>query len=221
MTTMTTMISTAIALPYELARLPLALVDRNLSDRLPEGSRPRVVLDRAIGSADQIAGALLHNDDITARGAERLERSDKLATAARLEEEAEERRRQARETAAAGRREATRKRKLARDRAASGLADADADEARGKQEAAARAEQAAAGKKAAAARRAALRKATIEQRKGQVDAAVEATKRSAQRKPKAELDEARETKQSAAEARADAQRLSELTEVKKQQRRQG
>ena len=58
------MISTLIALPYELARLPLAIVDNGLSSRLPETSGPRVALDRAIGSADKLAGALLRNDQI-------------------------------------------------------------------------------------------------------------------------------------------------------------
>ena len=47
------MISTLIALPYELARLPVVIVDKNLSDRLPESSGPRVGLDRAIGAGRQ------------------------------------------------------------------------------------------------------------------------------------------------------------------------
>ena len=90
------MISTLIALPYQLARLPLVVIDRRLADRLPATSGPRVGLDLAIGSADKVAGALLRNDDIARRGAERLERGDKLVTVTRLEQEAETRREQAR-----------------------------------------------------------------------------------------------------------------------------
>jgi hypothetical protein len=41
----------------------------------------------------------------------------------------------------------------------------------------------------------------------------------AQRKARSELDEAREKEQEAAEARADAERLEELTEAKKKQRK--
>ena len=100
------MISTVIALPYELARLPLAILDDGLSDRLAETSGPRVTLDRAIGSSDKLAGALLRNRDIAKRGADRIERSDKLLAATRLEQEAATRREQARETAAAGSRQA-------------------------------------------------------------------------------------------------------------------
>ena len=215
------MISTLIALPYEVARLPLAIVDTSLVRRLPETSGTRVTLDRAIGSADKLAGTLLGNRDIAQRGADRIEHSEKLLTAARLEQEAATRREQARETAAAGRRKATRKRKAAQDRAASGLDEADAAEARGKRDAKVKAAKTASAKKASADRRAASRTATAEQRKGRLDSAAEARKQSAQRKAKAELEDARATKQSASEARSDAERLSDLTEAKKQERKQG
>jgi len=214
------MIRTLVAIPYELARLPFALVDNRLSDKLSETSAPRVTLDRAIGSADKLAGSLLGNRFIARRGADRLERSDKVLTVARLEEEASTRREQARETLAAGRREAAQKRKAAQNRAASGLDEAAAAEARGKQQARATAKKTAATKKAAADKRAASRTATIEQRKSRADAAAQTKKRAAQRQAKDELSEARKSKQSAAEARADADRLKDLAEAKKQERKQ-
>jgi hypothetical protein len=212
------MISTLIALPYELARRPLDLVDKALSDRLRETSAVRVTLDRAIGSADRLAGTVLANPDIARRGAERLERSGQLLAAARLEEQAETRREQARETAVEGRRQAGQKRKAAQDRASSGLDEADAAEARGKQEAAAKAARTASAKKAAADQRAAGRTATAQQRKKRAEAAAETRRQAGQRDAKGQLDEARETRRSAAEARADADRLSDLTEAKKQER---
>ena len=214
-----TVISTLISAPYKLARLPLVIIDSTLSERLPETSGPRVTLDRAIGSADKLAGALLGDEAIAKSGAKRIERSQKLVTAARLEQEAATRREQARETLAEGRQEASQKRKAAQKRVVSGLDEADAAEARGKQEAKARARKAAAAKKAAATKRAANRTATVEQRKARVDSAAEAKKQAAQRKAKAELDDARETKQAAADARKDAERLSDLTEAKKQERK--
>ena len=166
------MISTVIAFPYELARLPLTVLDGQLADRLPETSTPRVTLNRAIGSADKLAGAVLGNSEIASRGADRLERFEKLVAAARLEREAAADREQARESAAAGRREAAEKRKSAQDRAASGLDEADEAEARGKQEAEKKAEKAAAEKKEAADKRAASRTATVEERKKRVDSAA-------------------------------------------------
>jgi hypothetical protein len=214
------MISTLIALPYELARLPLVIVENGLADRLPETSAPRVTLDRAIGSADRLAGSLLRNPDIARRGADRIERSEKLLLADHLEQEAATRREQARGTAAAGRRQAAQQRRTAQRRAASGLHEADAAEERGKREATVKAAKTAAAKKTAADKRAASRTATVEQRKRRVDSAAQAKKQAAQREAKAELDDAREIKQSAAESRADAERLSDLTEAKKQERKE-
>jgi hypothetical protein len=214
------MISTLITLPYELARLPLVLVENGLSDRLPETSGPRVTLDRAIGSADKLAGTLLGNRDIARRGSDRIERTEKLLTAARLEQEAATRREEARETASAGRQEAALKRKAAEDRAASGLEEADQTEARGKRQARSKANKTASAKKAAADQRAASRTATVEQRKARVDSTVEAKKQATQREAKGQLDDARATKQAAAESRADAERLSDLTEAKRRQRKQ-
>jgi hypothetical protein len=215
------MISTLIALPYEIARLPLAVVDDKLLDRLPESSAPRVVLDRTLGSADKVAGALLRNPGIAQRGAERVERSTKLATAARLEKKADARREQAAETGAAGRKEAAQKREAARDRAVSAVVEAEEAEIRGKQQAEAEAERTAAAKKAAADQRAAVRTEQAEKRKASVTSAAEAKKKASQRRTKSELDDARESKKSAAEERADAERLSELTDAKKKARKQG
>jgi hypothetical protein len=215
------MISTLIALPYEIARLPLVVADQRLSRRLPETSATRVTLDRAIGSADRLAGAVLRSRAIAERGADRIERLDDLLAASRLEQEASARREKARETENTGRQEAARKRQAAQDRAASGLDEADAVEARAKQDAAAKAAKTAASRKRAADKRAATRKATVEQRKAGAESSAEAKKQAAQRKARTELDDARETKQAATEARAHAERLGELTDVKKDQRKQG
>lgn len=212
------MIRSIIALPYELARLPVTMIDNRLSGKLPETSVPRVTLHRAMGSADRIAGSLLGNRDIAQRGADTIERTDKLVRAARLEQQAATQREQARETATAGVQEAAQQRKDAQETAASGLEEADVAEALGKQQAKADAAKAAAKKKAAADKRAAARTATAEQRKARVESAAEAKQQAAQREAKGELAEARETKQEAAEARADADRLKDLTEAKKQDR---
>jgi hypothetical protein len=214
------MIRTLIALPYELARRPVALVDSGLTSRLPATSVPRLVIDRAMGSADRLAGTILGSREITDRGTDRLVRSKKLATAARLETQAEVRREQAQETIAAGKQEAAQQRAKARDKVESGLEEADVAEARGKREAQARATKTAQAKKKAANQRATSRKATVEQREQRVASAAEAKKRAAQSEAKSELDEARQNKQAAADARADAERLSELTAAKKRQRTQ-
>lgn len=213
------MISQLITLPYKTARLPLSLADKTLGDRLPETSAPRVLLDRAIGSADKLAGSVLGDQVIAQRGADRLERSSKLVTADRLDQQADARRAEARATVVEGTQEAAQKRKAAADRVAKGLDEADTVEARGKQAATAQAEKAEEAKKAAVQKRAADRAAVADRRKKATDTTAEAKKKVAQRKAQKELDDARERSQSAAGARADAERLSDLAETKKKTRK--
>lgn len=217
---MSNTLSTVIALPYEVARLPLTVADKALGGRLSQTSPPRVILDRTIGSADKLAGSLLGNADLAQRGADRVERTEKLVTAARLEKEAQARRQEAAQGTDSAREEAARKRRAAKERASSGLVEADAAEARGKQEAKERAARVASEKKAEADRRAANRTATVEARKEKVESAAESKRKRAAAAAKAELDDARETQQAAAEARSDAERLDDLTEVKKRERKQ-
>jgi hypothetical protein len=214
------MIRTLIALPYQLARLPLTIVDETLSERLSETSVTRVALDRTIGSADKLAGAVLPNRTIADRGTDRLERSGKLREAALREEQATVLHERARHAAAVGRSEVAKKREVADELVTRGLQEADATEARGKQEARAKATQGAAAKHAAADRRAAARTAAAEHRKRQVESAVEAKKKATQREAKDQLAAARVAKKTAAAKRADAERLDDLTRAKREQRTQ-
>jgi hypothetical protein len=214
------MIRTLITVPYELARLPLLIIDNGLSTRLSETSPARLTLDRAIGSADKVAGALIRDREIAKRGADRIEHVDRIRTAARLEQDAATRREQAHDASVAGIQRAAQKRRAAQDRATSGLQEADVAEARGVQQAKATAAKTASAKKAAADRRTAQKTAAVEQRKQRVDATAEKKKQAVQRAAKKEIASARETKQSAAEARADAERLSDLAAAKKADRKQ-
>lgn len=210
------MISTLAALPYELARLPLTALDGVLSRQLPESSPPRTTLSRAIGSADKLAGALMRNNEIADRGNDRLERATNLAKVEQLETDAEARREEARETAEVARQEAARKREVAADLAATALVEAKKAEAKGKQKAAASAKKTAAAKKAAANKKAASRTATVQKRKATVDATAETKKKASRNEAKILLGEARESKEAAAKARADAETLSEITDSEKQ-----
>ncbi len=214
------MIDKLIALPYELARLPIGIVDKAVSGTLPADSLPRTTFDRALGSADKVAGTVLRNHDLAARGADRLDRAERLRTAAQLEDLAGNARQDADEKSAAAQQEAARKRSAAADRVTSGLREADKVEARGKQQAQAKASKAASQKQAAAEQRAESRAASAEQRKDSVESAAQGKKKAALRDAKSELDEAREDKQAATETRGDAERLSDLAEAKQEQRKQ-
>lgn len=214
------MISTLITLPYELARLPLVTLDERVFRQLPETSMPRVAVGRAIGSVDKLAGALLRNDKLASRGADRIERFDKLAEASRFEDHASARREAARDTAEKGRHEAAQKREAAAESALTGIAEAKKTEVQAKQQATTNAKKTAASKKATANKKAAKRTETVTQRKKRVDAAAEAKKKTARDDAKAGLNDARKSKEAAAEALADAEMLSDLTETAKKERKQ-
>ena len=215
------MISALIALPYKLARTPLALIDSTLSQRLPETSAPRTTLDLVIGSTDKIAGALLGDQELGRRGEERLERSGTLRKAAQHERQADAKWKQAEQVARSGRDDAERKRETAEERAAESLDLADVVEVDEKREAKAEAKKQAAARKRAADQQAERRTDTIEQRKQRVSAAAEARKKAGQRQAKAMFDQAREAETDAAHSRGDAEKLEDLAETKKRQRKEG
>lgn len=215
------MISTLIALPYKIARAPLSFVDSTLSPRLPETSVPRTTLDLVIGSTDKLAGALLGDEELGRRGADRIERSDTLRRAGRREREADTQRKQAEDVLMAGHEEAERKRRNAEERATESLNVADVVEAREKRQAKAEARKSVATRQRAADQEADRRSATIEDRKQRLSSAAETQKKTAQRRAKSKLDEAGKTQENAAQTRADAERLASLAEAKKQQRKSG
>lgn len=213
------MINTLIALPYEIARKPLALVDDQLEGRVSDTALPKVALDRALGRADKVAGSLLRNRDIARRGAERIDRTEKLLAAARLEEQAASERRLARDTGRSGRQQASQLREAAEKRVSQGLQEADEVESAGKREARVEAKQTAAAKQTEATRKAQARARAVEQRENQQKNAAEAKKMAAQRSAAQKSERAAASRKAATAKRADAERLEDLTEAKKQQRK--
>jgi hypothetical protein len=69
----------AVAVPYVLVRVPLAVLDRLVVRRLPSRSRSRTVFDRGLGVADHWAGLLLADDVIRDAGWRRIEEAGSFA----------------------------------------------------------------------------------------------------------------------------------------------
>ena len=190
------MISTVIALPLRARPSPPRHRRQQLADKLSETSTPRVTLDRAIGSADKLAGALLGNGGIAERGAERLERSAS-SSGCPARAGGGRRREQARETAAPA---------VGRPRRSAGrpgpcrLGPGRGRRRRGARQAGGQGEGREDGRDQEGGRRRAGRKPHRHDRAAQGARRLrrrgEEEGRAAQ--AKAELDEARETKQSAA-----------------------
>jgi hypothetical protein len=206
--------------PYRLARTPLTILDATVAPRLAEDSTPRLLIDRAIGSFDQVVGRLLSDRVIAQRGSDRLERSAKLAEAAALDEQAARTRESAAAVAARGEQKATQQARQAEDRARDGLAEAEQTEREGKRRAEAQAKALAAKRKKQADARKQQREAAIQQGLAQDEAKVDNAVDKAQRTAKAKLDDAAQTRAAAADDRAKADQLSELTAAKRRARKQ-
>lgn len=206
---------TLIAIPYELTRAPLWVIDTQLVQRLPRDSFPRLAFDRALGSYDQFAGRLLANDDIVRLGIDRATRSEMLTDAIGLERGAAKHREEADETAAAGRESAQQKRAAAQHRMVDGVHAAETTEQQGKRVAVANARQQATKQKQAAQQRAERRTATIRERLAQKDKAADTRQATARRTASAKLDDAAAAKAAARRTRSDANKLGTLADAKK------
>ncbi len=74
---------------YQLARVPLQLIEDRVVARMDAESPARLMYERSMGRLDLAVGGALGATDVQRRGAALVERSDELARAARLEEAAE------------------------------------------------------------------------------------------------------------------------------------
>ena len=214
-----------LTVPYKLYRVPLAVLDHRVAQRLRVDSPPRLAFDRALGSYDRLAGRLLNDDDIAERGRERIARSGKLAGAGAgagavaLERDAAARREQAAKAAESGQRSATVKRQEAQRRLADGLRAADAAERQGKQRAATRARSHAGDNKRQADAVTKRRVNSIKDEVTQVDAATDAKLQQARRGAKAKLDDAAARRAAANSARTNADQLGRLAAAKQNSRK--
>ncbi len=208
-----------LTVPYKLYRVPLAVLDHQVAQRLRVDSPPRLAFDRALGSYDRLAGRLLNDDDIAERGRERIARSAKLAGAVVLERDAAARREQAAKAAESGQRSATVKRQEAQRRLADGLRAADAAERQGKQRAATRARSHAGDNKRQADAVTKRRVNSIKDEVTQADAATDAKLQQARRGAKAKLDDAAARKAAANSARTNADQLGRLAAAKRNSRK--
>jgi hypothetical protein len=176
------------------------------------------VLDRVLGSYDQLAGRLLDDPDLAQRGLDRVARSGKIANAVELEHAAAQRREAAETIAAAGRRQAAETAQQAQDRLAGGLEEAETTERDEKRNAAAAARGAAAGKKKQAEQRTARRLASVEQKVNRAETVANTRTANAQKTAKAKLDGAASERAKAGAKRKDADQLGHLAAAKRQSR---
>ena len=210
---------TLLRLQYTILRIPLQLVEDQLMSRLATESPARLMYERTLGVLDGAVGSALGDRDTERRGDALTERSDALARAAELDQDAarteaeadtalEIKRKQVHDDQAAAREAKQRDIEQARRREDERKQAAERDAEQRKQVAKKNADQLAAQRTQAAEAEHRAEQATL--REAEKAAAAPA---------KAQLKDAANKQDEAADKRARADRVEKLAEAEKSKRR--
>jgi hypothetical protein len=204
---------------YGLARFPLLLIEQQVLTRMDSEAPGRLFVERSLGMLDATVGSVLRAPKLEQRGVAMIERTDALRKAAKLDAAAAENIKAAGANVKATREKADQEKE---DAYADKLVDIDEarEQARDrKRDAVDDAEkQIAAGKKRAD-EAAAQRESAVETAKHEEEAMIRAAEQSATSAADAKLKDALGQRGAAVSKRAQADRIEELAEAEKQQRK--
>jgi len=203
---------------YQLARLPLQLIEEQVVAGMSSEAPTRLFYERWLGGLDAAVGKMLGDPDLEKRGAALIERSDALRRAAQLDA-----------TATQNQERADDELKAKRGKAIEDQKDARAVKEREVEEARRAAEERKGAAAVAAQKRTAAAKQQADEHAAQLMKSAEAAKRDEQAKitaaeqkataaAESKLDEAQSKHSDAASKRATADRVEELADVEKQKR---
>jgi hypothetical protein len=203
---------------YQLARLPLQLIEERVVAGMSSEAPTRLFYERWLGGLDATVGKMLGDPDLEKRGAALIERSDALRRAAQLHATATQNQQQADDDLKAKRDKAIEDQKDAR-----AVKEREVEEARTAAEERKRAAAEAAQKRTAAAKQqadelAARRMTSAEAAKRDEQATIRAAEQKATAAAESKLDEAQAKRSDAASKRAQADQVEELADVEKQKR---
>jgi hypothetical protein len=209
----------AAALEYRALRLPATVLETQFARFLAEDSALRLGFERALGTIDQKAGALLGNESLASRGHALRRRSEMLGKAVQLEAKVDARKAAAAANLEAGKKAAASTRQKAKRTASEGVQQTLQAERADKR----RAEQRAEAKlRAETERIESEARAKTEAVEAQLDAQerrIEQTTKARIAAPKALLSDAVADKQAADAERAKAERLATLAADEKESRK--
>jgi hypothetical protein len=203
---------------YQIARLPLQLIEDQVVARLHSEGPARLLYERSFGALDATVGKLLGDPQLEKRGAALVERSNALGKAAKLDA-----------TATRNREQADAKMEATHDEVVTDINEARdatrrrAVQARTNAEQRKRAADEAAEKRTVAAKNqadeaAAQRNKAAETVKRQQEAKIGAAEARATNAAESKLDDAQAKRSEAASKRAQADRVEELANIEKQKR---
>ncbi|MEO3758928.1 IF2 family translation initiation factor [Mycobacterium sp. B14F4] len=203
---------------YQVARLPLQLIEDRFVAQMDSEAPARLWYERSLGMLDTAVGTALADSAVRERGATLLERSDALRRAAQLDAAAEENTRAAEAELKATQEKALQEKQQAFQETTRETKEARAEAQQRKREAIEDTEERIAADKKQADEVAAQRKEAVEQAKVQEQAQIDAAERSAAKAAGAKLDDAQDKRIDAASKRAQADRIEDLAETEKEKR---
>jgi hypothetical protein len=211
---------TLLRAPYQVARLPLTLVQSQVMPRMSNDSPPRLAFERALGSVDLAAGRLLHDDQLKTNGARLRTRAEDLSEAARLEADAAERKRAAAHTRQHGAQHADQLREQAEQHQVDGVRQTAARIREAKRDASIQVQTQAEKAKQRSQSRAERKLAAARNDRQTAERQAAAREQRAARRAQAGIADAAQQKAHARTRRADAGKLAELASAKNSARKQ-
>ena len=203
---------------YQLARLPLQLVDEKVFGRMESDAPARLFFERSLGMLDVTVGNALRAPEFERRGTELIERSDALRRAAQLDAAASENIRAAGSNVRATREKAAQEREDAREEKESAVKNARIDAQNRKRNAVKNAETRITTGAKRADEAAAQREGAVEAAKREEVAIARAAEQNAAAAADAKLKDAHDKRETAANNVAQADRLEELADREKERR---
>ena len=204
---------------YQIARLPLQLIEDQVVARLRSEGPARLLYERSFGALDATVGKLLGDPQLEKRGAALVERSNALSKAAKLDATATRNREQADAKLAATHDEVVTDINEARDATRRRAVQARTNAEQRKRAADEAAEKRTVAAKKQADEAAAQRNKAAETVKRQEEAKIGAAEARATKAAESKLDDAQAKRSEAASKRAQADRVEELANIEKQKRR--
>jgi hypothetical protein len=203
---------------YQLARLPLQLIEDRVVVKMGAESPARLFYERSLGMLDATVGHALGDAALAKRGSALAERSDALGRAARLDAAATQKEEKADAELQAKRDKVIEDQEEAREAKQSGIEEARQQAEQRKQDV-----QEAAAKRTATAKKqvddvAAQRKNSIDEAKSGAQDRIRAAERRSAASAKAKLDDAQAKQNEAKTRRAQADRIEQLADGEKEKR---
>ncbi|MGE2721156.1 IF2 family translation initiation factor [Mycolicibacterium celeriflavum] len=204
---------------YQVARMPLQLIDDRFLARMNDEAPARLFYERSLGMLDVTVGAALGDQELQKRGATAVERTDALRRAAELDAAADENVKQAGRELKVTREKALQDKQKAFEETEAEARQARTEAQQRKRTAVEDAEKKIVESKKRADEIAAQRKKNVETAKRREEEQIEAAERGAAKAATVKLADAQDKRVDATVTRAQADKIEDLAEVEKDKRK--